>query len=180
MQNLFEESDVSIRDFRPGVEHPAPVLYDDSTVHYTLKYLIENNVVDINEYMIYSTLRDPYERIVSRVFYKDETKDVFMTQKILSKGYVDEVDRVNPQSEYIVYNDEVKVKIIDYDNLQSDLHTMLDFYGKQEKYPLNWLKSDVRPKWATVQTIITPMIKSKIDEVFAEDVALWNAYKSIR
>lgn len=80
------------------------------------------SISDIDEYTIYSTLHDKYELIASCVFYKDEEKDVFMAQKILNKGYVDEVDRDNPQSAYIVYN----------------------------------------------------------DEVFVEDVALWNTYKSIR
>ncbi len=180
MQNLFEEGDISIRDFRPEFDHPKPTLYDDTTVYYTMKYIIENNLVDLNEYKIYSTLRDPYERMVSRAFYKDQAKDVFMAQRILSKGYVDETDRDNPQHAYIVYNGSVVANIIDYDNLESELKAILASYGKEEKYSLQTLKSDSRPKWATTQTVITPKIKEKIDEVFAEDVALWKMYKGIK
>lgn len=179
MQNLFEEGDITIRDLRPEYDHPAPTLYDDSTVHYNLKYVIENKIVDLNEYEIYATLRDPYERIVSRVFYKEDVKNVFMAQRILAKGYVDEVDMLNPQSAYIVHDGQVKVNIIDYDNLESDLRGILTSYGVEEKYPLNRLKADVRPSWATVQTVITPMIKEKIDEVFAEDMKLWNTFKGL-
>ena len=180
MQNLFEEGDITIRDLRPEYDHPAPTLYDDTTVHYTLKYVIDNDLVDLNEYKVYATLRDPYERIISRAFYKDDVKDVFMAQQVLAKGYVDEVDRANPQSAYIVHDGQVKANIFDYDNLETDLRKMIESYGKQEKYPLQRLKSDIRPKWATVQTVITPMIKQKIDEAFADDVKLWNMYKDMR
>lgn len=177
MQNLFEEGDITIRDLRADFDHPIPTVYDDSSINYTLKYIIENDVVDLNEYKIYTTLRDPYERIVSRVFYKGGAQDIFMAQKILAKGYVDEVDMLNPQSAYIVHDGQVKVNIIDYDVLESDLRKILMHHGKEEKYPLNRLKSGTRPPWATVQTIITPKIKEKIDEVFAEDLKLFKHYK---
>ncbi len=180
MQNLFEEGDVTIRDLRSEYDHPEPVLYDDSSIYYTLNYIIENKIVDINEYKVYATLRDPYDRMVSRVFYKDRAQDVFMAQSILSKGYADETDRANPQSAYIVHNGAVVANIIDYDNLEADLRSILASYGKEEKYPLRALKSDIRPSWATTSTIITPRIKEKIDEVFAEDVALWKTYKGIK
>ncbi len=180
MQNLFKEGDITIRDLRPEYDHPEPTLYDDSTVHYTLAYVIENKLVDLDQYKIYATLRDPYERIVSRVFYKEEVRDVFMAQKILAKGYVDEIDKMYPQSAYIVHDGQVKVNIIDYDNLESDLRSILASHGVEEKYPLNRLKSDIRPSWATVQAVITPMIKERIDEAFSEDVKLWNDYKGAK
>ncbi len=177
MQNLFEEGDISIRDLRPEFDHPAPTLYDDSVINYTLKYIIDNNLVDLNEYKVYATLRDPYERIVSRVFYKEGAKDLFMAQKILTKGYVDEVDMLNPQSSYIMYDGQVKANIINYSTLESDLHKILAEYGKEEKCTLTRLKSGVRPSWATVETVITPKIKAKIDEVFAEDLKLWEHHR---
>lgn len=180
MQNLFEEGDITIRDLRPEYDHPAPTLYDDTSIYYTLKYIIDNKLVDINEYKIYATLRDPYDRMVSRVFYKDRAQDVFMAQHILSKGYVDETDRINPQSAYIVNEGSIIANIIDFDNLESDLRKILTSYGKEEKYTLRALKSDIRPSWASVSTIITPLIKEKIDEVFADDVALWKKYKGIK
>lgn len=178
MQNLFEEGDVTIRDLRQEYDHPAPTLYDDSVINYTLKYIIENNLVDLNRYKVYATLRDPYERIVSRVFYKEEAKDLFMAQKILAKGYVDEVDMLNPQAAYIVYDGEVKANIINYVTLESDLRKILVEHGKEERHPLAKLKSGIRPSWATVETVITPKIKAKVDEVFCEDLKLWKYYQS--
>lgn len=179
MQNLFEEGDITIRDLRAEFDHPIPTVYDDSNINYTLKYVIENELVDPNEYKIYTTLRDPYERIVSRAFYKGGAQDVFMAQKILAKGYVDEVDMLNPQSAYIVHDGQVQVNIIDYDTLELDLRKILMHHGKEEKYPLNRLKNGIRPPWATVSTVVTPKIKEKIDEVFAEDVALWKNHKGV-
>ncbi len=178
MQNLFEEGDISIRDLRPQYDHPAPTIYDDSSTYYTLKYILDSGLIDEN-YEIYATLRDPYERIVSRVFYKGDVKDVFAAQKVLSKGYVDEVDRDNPQSAYILHNGSICVNIIDYRNLKEELRRILTKHGVVEKLPLQYLKSGVRPSWANVNTIVTPSIRKRIDEVFAEDVKLWNSYTRV-
>lgn len=176
MQNLFEEGDISIRDLRPEYDHPAPTLYDDTNTYYTLKYIIENNLINLSEYKIYATLRDPYERLVSRVFYKSNAKDIFEAQRVLSKGYVDEVDRANPQSSYIVYNGNITAQIIDYRNLKDSVRNILETHGAKEVHKLQYLKSETRPSWATVRAVITPAIKDKIDKVFSDDINLWNYY----
>jgi hypothetical protein len=180
MQNLFEEGDISIRDLRPNHDHPAPTLYDDTAVQYTLKHVLENNLIDPATYKIYATLRDPYERIVSRAFYKGNAQNVFEAQAILAKGYVDETDRDNPQSSYIVKDGCIVSNILHYGNIEAELKTILATHGKEEKYPLLRLKSEFRPSWATVGAVITPRIRDKIDEVFADDVELWRNYNQVK
>jgi len=179
MQNLFEEGDISIRDLRPQHDHPAPTLYDDTVVQYTLKHVLDSGMIDAETYKIYATLRDPYERIVSRAFYKGGAQNIFEAQAILGKGYVDETDRDNPQSSYIVKGGQIVPTVLDYRNIKAELRAILAAHGKEEKYPLLRLKSGFRPSWATVDAVITPKIREKIDEVFASDVSLWATFNSL-
>ena len=175
MQNLFEEGDIAIRDYRPEFTHPNPTMISDVEVHYDMTALIESNIINLNEYKVFAVLRDPYERIISRAFYKGRCKNVFDTRKILAKGYVDEDDRDWPQSAYFKYNNKVCGEIWRYDQIAKILPEFVRSYGKDPAYPLRNLKSEFRPGWATPKAVITPDIKRKIDEVFAEDIELYNS-----
>ena len=176
MQNLFEEGDISIRDYRPEYEHPTPIILSDVEVHRDMKELIESNMINLDEYKIFTVLRDPYDRIISRAFYKGESRNLFDTQKILAKGYVDKDDRDWPQSAYFKYKGELLANIWHYDQIAETLPAFVRSYGKEPSHPLLRLKSNFRPSWAKVDSIITPKIKQKIDEVFAEDIDLYNKY----
>ena len=177
MQNLFEKGDVSIRDYRPEFDHPEPVILSDVDIHRDMKDLIENSNVDINEYKVFAILRDPYERIISRAFYgpKGGCRNVFDARRILAKGYVDEDDRDWPQSAYFKYNGKVCAEVWRYDQIAETLPAFVRSYGKEPVYPLQNIKSEFRPSWATTEAVITPDIKRKIDEVFAEDIELYNS-----
>ena len=186
LQNLFEKGDISSRDFRPEHEHPeitkpcsAHVL-PGTTAHWDTKYLVERSGINLAEYKVFAVLRDPYERMVSRVFYKDKgnAQNIFEARQILSKGYVDEDDRDWPQSAYFKYNNKVIADVWDYRLIAELLPAFVLSYGKEPIYTLKKLKSTDRPVWATTKTVITPAIKQKISEVFAEDIELYNTYCS--
>jgi hypothetical protein len=184
LQNLFEEGDISIRDYRPKFEHPEPIIPVQEGLspgvrpHWDMRYIVEDTNIDLKEYKIFSVLRNPYERIISRAFYKTkgDCRNIFEARKVLTKGYVDEDDRDWPQSAYFKYNDEVIAEVWDYSRLDKLLPAFVRSYGKEPKHPLQRLKSEHRPTWATIESVITPAIKEKIDQVFAEDIELYNKY----
>ena len=177
MQNLFEEGDVTIRDYRPAFEHPAPIMLSDTETHYDMTTLVKSNMVNLDEYKVFAVLRDPYERIISRAFYKGGCENLFDTQRILAKGYVDEDDRDWPQSAYFKYNGQVLADVWHFSEIAEMLPAFIRSYGKEPTHPLRRLKSEFKLSWATPQAIITPAIKQKIDEVFAEDIELYNKFK---
>jgi hypothetical protein len=143
-----------------------------------MRYLIEDSGLDISKYKVFATLRDPYERLISRAFYRDKgnCKNIFQARQALSKGYIDEDDRDWPQSAYFKYNNEILADVWDYKKVSQLLPAFVQSYGKNPTQQLQYLKSSDRPAWATVDNIITPNIKQKIDEVFAQDVELYNRY----
>jgi hypothetical protein len=178
MQNLFEEGDISIRDYRPQYDHPEPIILSDVDVHRDMKDLVENSGLNLSEYRVFAVLRNPYDRIISRAFYrpKGACRNIFDARKILAKGYVDEDDKDWPQSAFFKYNGEVRAEIWHYSEISDTLPAFVRSYGKEPIHPLLNLKSDHTPPWAKAETILTPSIKQKIDEVFAEDVELFNRY----
>lgn len=178
LQNLFEKGDVSIRDFKPEYDHPDICKPTSTATHWDMKYLVDGSGIDLSTYKVFAVLRDPYERIISRTFYRNKgnCRNIFEARKMLTKGYVDEDDRDWPQSAYFKYNEEVVAEVWDYSCLDTLLPAFVRSYGKEPKYPLQRLKSEHRPTWATIESVITPVIKEKIAEVFAEDIELYNKY----
>ena len=183
LQNLFEEGDISIRDYRPEFDHPVPIIPTQEGLpagvrpHWDMRYIVEDTNIDLSEYKIFAVLRNPYERIISRAFYKSKCRNIFEAQAMLeSKGYIDQDDRDWPQSVYFKYNGEVLADVWHYDQIAETLPEFVRSYGKEPTHPLHRLKSGTRPIWATYDAVVTPAIKSKIDEVFAEDVAMWKKY----
>lgn len=184
MQNLFEDGDISIRDYRPDFEHPVPVIPTQTGLpagvrpHWDMKYIVENTDIDLKEYKVFAVLRNPYERIISRSFYKSKCRNIFEAQSMLeTRGYIDEDDRDWPQSVYFKYNGEVLADVWHYTQIAETLPAFVRSYGKEPVHPLRNLKSEFRPTWATVSAVITPTIKQKIDEVFAEDIELYEKYR---
>lgn len=176
MQNLFEEGDISIRDYRPKFDHPKPIMLSDVEVHRDMSTLVESNMINLDEYRVFAVLRDPYERIISRAFYKGECTNMFDARKMLTKGYVDEDDRDWPQSAYFKHEGKMLGEVWHYDQIADTLPAFVRSYGKEPTHPLLRLKSEFRPSWATSDTVLTPAIKQKISEVFAEDVELYEKY----
>lgn len=183
LQNLFEEGDICSRGFadyshpritKPSIAHVPP----NTMAHWDMRYLIEISGIDINTYKVFAVLRDPFERIVSRAFYsnKGNSKNLFEARQILAKGYIDEDDRAWPQSAYFKYNDKVLAEVWDYKQLATLLPEFIRSYGKEPTHPLQQLKNTDRPAWATTKAVLTPEIRQKISEVFAEDIELYNRY----
>lgn len=184
LQNLFEEGDISIRDYRPDFNHPAPIIPTQEGLpagvrpHWDMRYIVEDTDIDLDEYKIFAVLRNPYERIISRAFYKSKCRNIFQAQAMLeSRGYIDQDDRDWPQSAYFKYRGDVLADVWHYSQIAELLPAFVRSYGKEPVYPLHNLKSEFRPQWATPESILTPTIKQKINEVFAEDVKLYNKFK---
>ena len=176
VRNLFEEGDMHIKGDRPEFANVHPKMLGGIGYHHDIQILVESKLINLNEYTIFAVLRDPYERIISRAFHIGSCKNIFEAQKILTKGYVDEDDRDWPQSAYFKYNGEVLADVWHYTQIAETLPAFVRSYGKEPVHPLRNLKSEFRPTWATVDSILTPKIKEKIDEVFAEDIDLYKKY----
>ena len=183
LQNLFEKGDICSRNFadyhHPKITKPSTAHVPPNTIaHWDMRYLVETSGIDINTYKIYAVLRDPFDRIVSRAFYrnKGDSKNLFEARQLLAKGYIDEDDRDWPQRAYFKYNNEVLAEVWDYKQLATLLPNFVRSYGKEPTYPLQHLKNNDRPAWATTKTVLTTEIMLKISEVFADDIELYNRY----
>lgn len=176
VRNLFEEGDVYVKGDLTEFVNIYPKMSNDIGYHHDMKILVESNLVNLDEYKVFAVLRDPYERIVSRAFHTGSCQNVFEARNILAKGYVDEDDRDWPQSAYFKYNGEMLAAVWHYDQIAETLPAFVRSYRKEPMYPMRRLKSDLRPSWATTDTILTSKIKQKISEVFAEDVELYEKY----
>jgi hypothetical protein len=185
LQNLFEKGDIANRSFTPKYVHPEVIRPPTDNVppgvkaRWDMKYLIDYSGIDITGYKVFAVLRHPHDRLVSRVFYPLTLlgcRNLFHARHILSNGFADDEDRERPQSAFFKYEGRMVAEVWRYTEINTLFPEFVRSYGKEVKYPLTRLESQHTPTWANPKTVFTPEIIQKVNEVFAEDIELYNIY----